>query len=91
MVKKKKEEGKQTPQKKTSKNNSKEVSINIEKYSLSELLKKHRINVLNTVGFLNYYGLNEDFKLEFETGESKNKFSEGEFEDMYKRYIEREI
>ena len=90
MVKKKKEEEK-TPQKKTNKKTVNEVGITIEKYPISKLLEKNKINSFNAVGFLNYYGLSEDFRLEFETGKSVNKFSEAEFEDMYERYLEREI
>ena len=65
--------------------------INIKKYPVSELLEKHNIKPLNAVGFLEYYGLTEDFKREFEKEENKVKFSEGEFEDMYERFIRREI
>ena len=66
-------------------------SMEDEKFSISELLEKNNIKALNAVGFLNYFGLSEDFKEEFETGIAKIKFFESEFNDMYKRYIEREI
>lgn len=96
MVNKKKNEDKieKPPQKKTTKKpktSIKEDKIEIEKFPLSELLGKYKIKPLKAVGFLTYYGLDEVFKKEFESQENIIEFSEGEFEDMYKRYIEREI
>lgn len=93
MVKKKNEDKKEKPsQKKTMKSEIvTEDTIKIEKFSISELLAKNSIKPLNAVGFLNYYGLEDDFRKEFESGKKLTEFSEGEFEDMYKRYIEREI
>lgn len=92
MVKKKKEESKEkTSEKKTSKKTTAVKKDDVEKFSISELLEKNNIKALTAVGFINHYGLNDDFKEEFETGESVIKLSENEFDDMYKRYIEREI
>lgn len=88
MAKKKKEEEKIKPSPK--KTNSK-PNIPIEKYSLKELFENNNIKPLNAVGFLSYYGLTENFKKEFEDNEITVKFSEGEFKDMYERYIGREI
>ncbi len=87
MAKKKKEEKKEEkPQKEKVIEN-----VEVEKYSISELLKNNKVVALHAVGFLNFYGLSEDFKKEFVTGEVDIKFSEEEFNEMYKRYIEREI
>lgn len=96
MAKKKKEEevveDKPSSKKKVSKVNiQKTAPINIEKYSISELIEEYKIKPVDAVAFLNYYGLSEQFKKEFESNESEIKFSEGEFEDMYKRFMEREI
>lgn len=87
MAKKKKEEEKIKPSPK--KINQK--SIEIEKYSLNELFEKNNIKPLNAVGFLSYYGLTDKFKEEFENNEIIVKFSNGEFNDMYERYMRREI
>lgn len=92
MVKKKKEEKtEKTLKKKTinEKTNVKRKDIEIEKFSISELLEKNNIKPLNAVGFLNYYNLSEEFKKEFETRQAVVKFSEGEFNNMYERYIKR--
>ena len=62
-----------------------------EEYSISFLLEKNNVKPLYAVGFLEYYDLSEDFKKEFEIGEVNKKFSEEEFNKMYKEYIEREI
>ena len=92
MAKKKKEEKEEeTPKKKPVQKKKEEGKINIKKFSISELLENYQINPLNAVGFLNYYGLSEEFKKEFETKEKVVEFSESEFENMYKRYIERKI
>lgn len=93
MVKKKNEEKKEKPsQKKPVKTNKiEDANVEIEEFSIAELLAKKSIKPLNAVGFLNYYGLDEDFKKEFENRIVINKFSEGEFDDMYKRYMKREI
>jgi len=90
MAKKKKEEIKEKPSLKKT-DDSKGVNIEIEKFSISELLEKYNIKPLNAFGFLNYFGLTEDFKKEFETKKANVKFSEGEFNDMYERYMKREI
>jgi len=93
MVKKKKEESKkETSEKKTinEKTTSKKV-MDVEKFSISELLEKNTIGALNAVGFLNHYGLSDEFKEEFETGNAVIKFSEEEFSEMYRKYLEREI
>lgn len=90
MVKKKNEEKKTKTPIKSEKTISK-TKINVEKYSLNEIFEKKNIKPLDAVGFLNYYGLTENFRKEFEDNECIVKFSEGEFDDMYKRYIEREI
>ena len=89
MVEEEKKEETKKPVKKTRK--PKGVDINVEKYPITELLEKNKIKPLNAVGFLNYYNLTEEFKLAFETGECNIKFSEGEFNDMYERYNQREI
>ena len=90
MAKKKTEEKKDSPSpKKTAK--VKKVDVNIEKYSISELLEKNKIKPLYAVMFLEYYGLEEEFKKEFENNECVVKFSQGEFDDMYERMIRREI
>lgn len=88
MVKRKKEETNTKPSQK--KTNSK-PNIPVEKYSLNELFEQNGIKPLNAVGFLNYYGLTENFRKEFEDKEITIKFSNGEFKDMYERYIGREI
>ena len=94
MAKKKNEETeiekplKKTTPKKSQQKNDVEV---VETFSISELLKKFDVKPLMAVGFLNYYGLSEDFKKEIENEEEGIKFSEEEFDNMYKRYIEREI
>ena len=90
MVKEKQKEKKTKSPKKTKQSNSEEP-ISIEKFSLNELFEKNNIKPLQAVGFLGHYGLSENFKKEVETGTIIVKFSEGEFNDMYKRYIEREI
>lgn len=93
MVKKKNGDKKEKPSVKrtTKKDKIEEVVVDIEKYSITELLEKNKIKPLHAVGFLSYYGLTDDFRREFENGIITNKFSEGEFKDMYKRYNEREI
>lgn len=94
MVKKKSEEKKEkTVPKKTirPKVDVKSIGMEVKKFSLSELLQKHKIKPLNAVGFLNYYGLAEEFKNEFESNEVNVKFSDGEFNDMYERYMKRGI
>ena len=93
MVKKKNEEKKEkTVPKKTMKKVDVGISgKEIEKFSLSELLQKHKIEPLNAVGFLNYYGLTEEFKKEFEGNDTNVEFSNGEFNDMYERYMKRGI
>lgn len=90
MVNEKQKNKKTKTPKKTIENNSEEV-IEVKKYSLQELFEKHNIKPLQAVGFLGHYGLSENFKREFETDECVVKFSEGEFNDMYRRYLEREI
>lgn len=90
MVKEKQKEKKTKSPKKTKQSNSEEP-ISIEKFSLQELFEKHKVKPLQAVGFLGYYGLSEYFKKEFKNDEYVIKFSEGEFNDMYRRYIEREI
>lgn len=94
MVKKKSEEKKEkTVPKKTTKPKIDVGSLGMEikQFSISELLQKHKIKPLDAVGFLNYYGLTEEFKNEFETNEVKTKFSDGEFSDMFERYMKRGI
>jgi len=91
MVKKKKETKKEKPSPKTKVNKIEEKTIEFDEYSISELLEKNRIKPLNAVGFLNYYGLTEDFRKEVEENICINKFSIGEFKDMYERYVKREI
>lgn len=94
MAKKKTEEKKtETSVEKTTtpKVQQKKEVENVEKFSISELLKKNTVKPIYAVGFLNYYGLSEEFKKEFETDEEVIKFSEEEFDEMYKKYIEREI
>lgn len=94
MVKKKSEEKKEKPSPKKNiktANVIEENNVDIEKFSISELLEKKGIKPLKAVGFLNYYGLEDVFRKEFENKGVVVKFSEGEFDDMYKRYIEREI
>lgn len=92
MGKKKTEEKEDKPSpKKTVKSVQKNVVIDVEKYSISELLEMNKLKPLNAVGFLNYYGLVEDFRKEIENKESVVKFSKGEFDDMYERYNKREI
>lgn len=93
MVKKKNEDKKEKPSVKNSikKDKIEEVVIDIEKYSITELLEKNKIKPLHAVGFLNYYGLTDDFRREFENNVVITKFSEGEFKDMYERYNKREI
>ena len=92
MVKKKKEEQKEKPsQKKPVKKNKIEEVVEVEEFSIAELLEKNNIKPLDAVGFINYYGLSDDFRREFETNMIINKFSEGEFNDMYERYMKREI
>ena len=88
MARKKKEEEKTKPSPK--KINSK-PNISIEKYSLKDLFEKNNVAPLNAVVFLNYYDLTENFRKEFENDEITVKFSDGEFNDMYERYIGREI
>ena len=88
MAKKKNEEEKTKP---SSKKTNLKQNIPIEKYSLTELFEKKGIKPLSAVGFLSYYGLTENFKKEFEDNEITVKFSDGEFDDMYERYIGREI
>lgn len=96
MVKKKKEEEtKEKPVEKKTIKEKKDAKVkvvkDVETFSISESLEKMNIKPLDAVGFLNFYGLSEDFKKEFETGKADSKFSEEEFSEMYKRYIEREI
>lgn len=92
MVKKKNEEKKEKPsQKKPVKKNKIEEVVEVEEFSIAELLDKNNIKPLEAVGFLNYYGLSDDFRREFENNIIINKFSEGEFNDMYERYMKREI
>lgn len=91
MAKKKKEESVDKPSPKKATKTVKTAPINIRKYSISELLKKNSIKPVNAVAFLNYYGLSEEFKKEFEGKEDIVKFSEGEFDDMYRRFMERGI
>lgn len=89
MVEKGKEEVKTgTKTKKKTKQKNKEI---VEEFSISELLEMNQIKPLYAVGFLDYYGLTEDFKKEFETEEVMTKFSEKEFSDMYENYMKREI
>lgn len=90
MAKKKNEEKKTKTSSKIEKTIPK-ADVNINKYSLYELLEMKKIKPLNAVGFLNYYGLADSFKKEFEDNDVIVKFSEGEFDDMYERYIKREI
>ena len=91
MVKKKSEDKKEKPApKKTAKTSNDEVIV-VEKYSISELLESNKVKPLDAVGFLNYYGLTENFKKEIEYGEVIVRFSKGEFNDMFERYIKREI
>ena len=90
MAKKKKEETEDKSSPKKVSKAVKTVPINIEKFSISELLAKNNIKPVNAVAFLNYYGLSDEFKKEFE-GKEIIKFSEGEFDDMYKRFMERGI
>ena len=91
MAKKKKEEIEDKPSPKKTTKPIKTAPISIEKYSISELLEKNNIKPVNAVAFLNYYGLSEEFKKEFEGEEVAVKFSEGEFDDMYERFMKREI
>ena len=94
MVKKKSEEKKEkTVPKKTVKPKAdiNSLGMEVKKFSLSELLQKNKIKPLNAVGFLNYYGLTENFNKEIENREVSVKFSEGEFNDMYERYMKRGI
>ena len=90
MVKKKSEEKKEKPSPKKI-NKLPEVKIDIEKYSISELLEVNKIKPLDAVGFLKYYGLTEDFRKEIEDKEVVREFSKGEFADMYERYMKRGI
>ena len=90
MVKKKiKDKEEKTPQKKTKIASASSVDIDV--FSISELLEMKKLKPFNAIGFLEYYKLTEVFKKEFESGEASVKFSEGEFEDMYNRYLQREI
>lgn len=91
MVKKKKEKEDKIIDEKPIKKKENDNIEDIEKFPISKLLEKNNIESFHAVGFLNYYGLTEDFKIEFETGDSISEFSDEEFDDMYKRYIEREI
>ena len=90
MVEEKKKETKTktTTKKKTS---EKPVNDDVEKFSISELIGKKKIKPLYAIGFLNYYGLSEDFKKEVENNEKVIEFSEKEFDDMYENYMKREI
>lgn len=94
MAKKKNEDKKEKPSQKrvtASKKPMKQEEVDIEKYPVHVLLEKHKVKPLNAVGFLTYYGLDEVFRRDFENQEMSIMFSEGEFVDMYERYIEREI
>lgn len=91
MAKKKKEEVKEEVPQKPNKIQLNEGVVEIEKFSISELLEKNEIKPRSAVGFLEYFGLTGQFKKEFETGEVEIMFSEGEFDDMFERYMKREI
>ena len=89
MAKKKKEEKKiEEPKEKTIK---KEEVVEVEKFPVSQLLENHKIKPIYAVGFLEHYGLTDDFKKEFEDSRIINMFSVEEFENMYDKYIKREI
>ena len=64
---------------------------NVEKFSIYVLLENHNIKPLDAVGFLEYYGLVENFAKEMAEGDAVVEFTEEEFNDMYERYIKREI
>lgn len=93
MVKKKSEE-KQTksPSKKIDTVKSiPKGEINIKKYSILELFEKNKIKPLDAVGFLEHYGLTKSFEQEMGSEEKIVEFSNGEFNDMFERYMKREI
>lgn len=88
---KKKEDKKNKPSQKTTKSKVIYDVIDVDMFSISELLEKNKIKPINAAGFLNHYGLTEQFMREVENNEQIIKFSESEFSDMYERYLERKI
>ena len=85
------EKKKETKSKTTTKKKTNKQVGEIEKFSISELLGKNQIKPLFAIGFLDYYGLSEDFKKEVENNEKIIEFSDEEFNNMYEEYIKREI
>lgn len=92
---KKKEETTEKKIKKSSKKSSVPIinydEIREEPTPIVELLVNAKASKHLITGFLNYYGLLEDSKKEIATGETVCNITQSEFDDMMKRYKEREI
>lgn len=93
MVRKKSEdkETKSSPKKTNTVKSIPKGEINIKKFSIIELFEKNNIKPLDAVGFLEHYGLTEIFEQDIGKEENIIEFSNGEFKDMFERYMKREI